>query len=106
MAATVILVGALWSAMRLLAGVAAAAGPIAPGRLALANLFIAAGTLVLSAGGVLNSTVDAMNAFAISLVVGIAIIFVGFLITNAGGTASTRRLAEPEQWRPPVHDAA
>lgn len=104
-AATVILVGALWSAVRLWRG-RRTAGPISAGRLALANLFIAAGTLVLSAGGVLNSTVDAMNAFAISLVAGIAIIFVGFLLTNSGRPGAARRLTEPEQWRPPVHDAA
>jgi hypothetical protein len=87
-AATVIIVGAVWSAIRLLQGRrrSAAAGPTAipAGRLAAANLVIAAGTLILSAGGVLNSAVDAMNAFAVSLVVGIAVIFAGFLLASSG----------------------
>jgi hypothetical protein len=94
-AAMVIIVGAVWSAIRLLQGRrrSAAAGPtgIPAGRLAAANLVIAAGTLILSAGGVLNSAVDAMNAFAVSLVVGIAVIFGGFLLASSGD----RRSGEP-----------
>jgi hypothetical protein len=90
-AATVIIVGAVWSAFRLLIGrrrSAQASTPSVPaGRLAAANLIIAAGTLVLSAGGLLNSVVDAMNAFAVSLVAGIAIIFAGFLLTTTGQSA-------------------
>jgi hypothetical protein len=98
--AMVIFGGAVWSAWRLLRGRRRAGAPSAlpAGRLALANLFIAAGTLVLSAGGLLNSVVDEMNGFAISLVVGISIIFVGFLITNSGGSASVRSLPEPRAW--------
>jgi MFS family permease len=74
--ALVILGGALWSAWRLFRH-------RGPARLAVANLLIAAGTLVLGAGGVLNSVVDAMNGFAISLVLGISLIFGGFLATIA-----------------------
>ena len=98
--AMVIFGGALWSAWRLLRGRRRAGAPstVPAGRLALANLFIAAGTLVLSAGGLLNSVVDEMDGFAISLVLGISIIFVGFLITNSGGGASVRSLAEPRAW--------
>ncbi len=70
------------------------------GRLALANLFIAFGTLVLSAGGLLESVVDEMNGFAISLVAGISIIFIGFLLTNTGEGARSLRLPEPQVWRP------
>jgi hypothetical protein len=102
-AALVIIGGALWSAARLLTGqrrsVAAAAPGIPAGRLAAANLLIALGTLVLSAGGLLNSVVDEMDAFAISLVVGIAVIFAGFLMTTAGRPAASpdrvRGLLEP-----------
>ena len=101
-AATVIIVGAVWSAVRLLPGRRRSRPPAAPaipaGRLAAANLVIAAGTLILSAGGILNSAVDAMNAFAVSLVVGIAVIFAGFLLASspaAPGPASGPRL----RWR-------
>ena len=93
-AATVIIVGAVWSAIRLLPGRrrSAAAGPTAipAGRLAAANLLIAAGTLILSAGGILNSVVDAMNAFAVSLVLGIAVIFAGFLLASSGRAPAPR----------------
>jgi len=85
-AALVIIGGAVWSAVQLLLGrrrsAAAPVTAIPAGRLAAANLLIAGGTLVLSAGGLLNSVVDEMNAFAISLVVGIAVIFAGFLLTT------------------------
>jgi MFS family permease len=64
--ALVVIAGAAWSAIR-------------HRRRALANALIVAGTLVLGAGGVLNSTVGAMNAFSISLLAGVVLIFVGFL---------------------------
>lgn len=92
-AAIVIIVGALLSAWRLgRAALAArrsdgavtpiARGALSPARLALANVIIATGTLILSAGGVSNSVLDAMDAFSVSLVVGISVIFAGFLLTN------------------------
>ncbi|HEY6530891.1 MAG TPA: hypothetical protein VIY72_01210 [Acidimicrobiales bacterium] len=107
-AATVIFVGALWSAWRLIRGRRRPGAPttLPAGRLALANLFIALGTIVLSAGGVLNSVVDEMDGFAISLVAGISIIFVGFLITNAGSTTVASPLPEPLAWRAPAPDDA
>lgn len=52
-------------------------------RLAGANVLIAAGTLVLGAGGVLNSALGAMEAFAVSLVAGITLLFAGFLMATA-----------------------
>ncbi|CAB4932569.1 unannotated protein [freshwater metagenome] len=110
-AAMVIIGGALWSAWRLLRqrrSVGAASGPsgLSPRRLALANLLIAAGTIILSAGGVLNSVVDEMNGFALSLVAGIAVIFIGFLLTNTDGRRNVRALAEPEPWRADTRDRA
>ena len=104
-AATVIVVGALLSAWRLgRAALAArrsegavtpiARGGLSPGRLALANVIIATGTLILSAGGVSNSVLDAMDAFTVSLVLGISVIFAGFLLTNTPA-------AVPEwRWQP------
>jgi hypothetical protein len=101
-AALVIFAGAVWSAWRLVRGRRRPGAPttLPAGRLALANLFIALGTLVLSAGGLLNSVVDEMDGFAISLVAGITVIFIGFLITTTGGAPAARTLAEPEAWRP------
>lgn len=68
--ALVVIAGAAWSAIR-------------DRRRALANTLIVAGTLVLGAGGVLNSTVGAMNAFSLSLLAGIVLIFVGFLAATS-----------------------
>lgn len=105
-ASLVIIGGALTSAARLWGSrsrvaAAVAAGEPAPalsaGRLALANVLIAVGTLVLGAGGTLNSVADAMNAFAISLVFGIALIFGGFLLTSTPAT-----IPDIEPWYPPA----
>src|SRR5207248_6313774 len=68
--ALVVIAGAAWSAIR-------------HRRRALANALIVAGTLVLGAGGVLNSTVGAMNVFSISLLAGVVLIFVGFLAATS-----------------------
>jgi hypothetical protein len=75
-AALVIVAGAVWSAVRL-------ARRRSTRRLAFANVLIAVGTVILGAGGVLNSVLDEMDGFAVSLVVGITVIFAGFLLTNA-----------------------
>lgn len=69
--ALVIVAGAIWS--------------IARRQLVVTNLLIVAGTLVLSTGGLFNSVADEMDAFSLSLVLGISLIFVGFLL------APTRR---------------
>ena len=69
--AVVVLGGAVWSAWR-----------FRRGPMLMANLLIATGTLVLSAGGLLNSVLDEMEAFAVTLVAGIAVLFVGFLVAT------------------------
>jgi hypothetical protein len=75
-AATVIVAGAVWSAVRL-------ARRRSTRRLAVANGLIALGTVILGAGGILNSVLNEMDGFAVSLVAGISVIFAGFLLTNA-----------------------
>ncbi|MCU1360480.1 MAG: hypothetical protein JWN99_1769 [Ilumatobacteraceae bacterium] len=93
-AATVIIVGALWSAWRVMrkrpgdATVARAAG--APGRLAWGNVLIAVGTLVLSASGTLAGRLGKDRAFAITLLVGIAILFAGFLVSPSSRRVRVR----------------
>jgi hypothetical protein len=107
-AAIVIIGGAMWSAWRLFRQRrnTVAPGRLSPARLALANLFIAFGTLVLSAGGLLNSVVDEMNGFALSLVAGISVIFVGFLITNSGPRSALSAVPEPVAWHAPRAEVA
>jgi len=70
--ALVVFGGALWSALR-------------QRRLVLGNLLIAAGTAITGASGLLNSVDDAMTGFAVTLVVGVTVIFVGFLVATSGG---------------------
>jgi hypothetical protein len=84
--ALVLFGGAAWSAIRLLrVSGRTATGPVSPRRLAATNGLIAAGTLVLSAGGLLNSALGEMDAFSVSLVAGVSLIFAGFLLTSPSG---------------------
>ncbi len=76
--ATVIFVGAVWSAVRYLRdrdrpGSARRAG---------ANGLIALGTLILSSGGLLQGLVGHDEAFAATLAVGITVIYVGFRVAE------------------------
>jgi drug/metabolite transporter (DMT)-like permease len=52
-------------------------------QLALGNLLIATGTLVLSASGTLNARLGAETAFAVTLLVGVSLLFAGFLVATA-----------------------
>jgi hypothetical protein len=71
--ALVVFAGAAWSALRYR-------------RLVVANTLIALGTAVTGASGVLNSVADAMTGFALTLVIGITLIFVGFLVSATAAT--------------------
>jgi hypothetical protein len=77
-AAIVIIAGALVSAWRFLRN------PGLPdhGRLAGANALIALGTLVLSSGGLVQGAVGHDEAFALSLAVGISIVYSGFVLAS------------------------
>ena len=86
-AAVVIIAGALWSAYRLarrrepaLPGVRR--GASSPGHLVVGNLLIAVGTLVLSASGTLAGRLGKDTAFAVTLLIGISVLFAGFLVAS------------------------
>jgi hypothetical protein len=81
--ALTIFVGAAWSAFR-----------YRRGRMLWSNVLIAAGTVILSSSGLLNSVLDEMDGFAVTLVVGISVIFAGFLVATGG------------RKRPPLHAVA
>ena len=53
-------------------------------RRAGANALIALGTLVLSSGGLLQGLVGHDEAFAVTLAVGILVIYVGFRVAEIG----------------------
>ena len=86
-AAVVVIGGALWSAWRLWRRGARAGGgrsDVSPSRLALGNVIIAVGTLVLSASGTLAGRLGKDTAFALTLVTGVVILFCGFLVATPG----------------------
>ena len=80
--------GALWSAWRVLRRQNPAASKnitrtvISPKRLAIGNVLIAVGTLVLSASGSLAGRLGQDRAFAVTLLCGVSILFSGFLVAS------------------------
>ena len=84
-AALVIVAGALWTTWRF---VRTRTAP--PGRVA-GNLLIAAGTLVLSASGSLAGRLGRDRAFIVTLLVGIVVLFAGFLVAGGGNRRATER---------------
>jgi hypothetical protein len=98
LASLVVIGGALWSAWR-----------IRRGRLVVSNALIAIGTLVTGASGLLNSVFDEMLGFAVTLLVGISVIFCGFLVAASAprrrpaGALPPGRATEPLDL--PAHSA-
>src|SRR5690349_425348 len=81
--ATVVFVGAAWSAVRFARSRRPGSGYLAGG-----NALIALGTLILSSGGLLQGIVGSDEAFAISLAVGIAVIYGGFVVASSVSRAT------------------
>jgi len=97
--ALVVLGGAVWSAVRF------ARRREEPGaaRLMTSNLLIALGVLMLSSGGLLQGFVGKDEAFALSLAVGICVIYAGFAVASGRSAVSreprTRRTIFPAKVR-------
>ena len=90
--------GALWTAWRLCATTSprravARAASARPGVWSLGNVLIAAGTIVLSASGTFAGRLGKDRAFAVTLLVGIVVLFAGFLVASHS-TARPPRHAE------------
>jgi hypothetical protein len=81
--ATFIIVGALWSIVRLVRGQA-------PRRLVVSNVLIMLGTLTLSASGSLAGRLGEERSFAITLLIGVCILFGGFLTASAPAPSQPR----------------
>lgn len=96
--AMVIFCGAAWSAWRVVRGATPALTSSAirnvhsARRLALGNIFIAVGAAILSASGTFSGRLGADRSFAITLTVGIIVLFAGFLVAS-NATTSTRSAA-------------
>ena len=90
--ALVIIIGALWSVARLMSGRTPAiggarrAGLVSARRLVISNVFVALGTLVLSASGSLAGRLGEERAFTVTLSIGVVVLFVGFLVPSSRGT--------------------
>jgi hypothetical protein len=101
-AAVVIIGGAVWSIIRVIRGRIPAVGEAQrlitnARRHAASNTLIALGTLVLSASGTLAGRMGEDRAFAITLLVGIVVLFSGFLVAATQANRSQRtaqKLAE------------
>ncbi len=91
--ALIIIVGALWSLVRLASGRTPAVGGarreglVSAPRLVMSNVLIALGTLVLSASGSLAGRLGEERAFTVTLSIGVVVLFVGFLVPSARVTA-------------------
>lgn len=102
--ATVIFVGAAWSAWRVLRGATPALTTSASRNvrstrmLAAGNVLIAIGAAVLSASGTFSGRLGADRAFAVTLLSGIVILFAGFLVaSNATSPVIAGRSAAPSR---------
>jgi hypothetical protein len=87
-AALVIIGGAVWSIIRVVRGRIPAVGEAQrhitnSRRHAASNSLIAIGTLVLSGSGTLAGRMGEDRAFAITLLVGVVVLFSGFLIASS-----------------------
>jgi len=85
-AAIIVIAGAVLSAWRVLAGRERSRGrgiAAHPRRLAIGNVLIALGTLVLGASGTLNGRLGASTAFAVTLTIGVTVLFAGFLVATS-----------------------
>jgi hypothetical protein len=90
-AATIIVVLALWSAWRLRRGRRVlTVGSVSSGRLVLGNVLIALGTFVLSASGTVAGRLGKTNAFAVTLALGIVVLFAGFVVATGNPGIATR----------------
>jgi hypothetical protein len=77
--ALVVFAGAAWSAVRFARRRSEGTGALAAG-----NALIALGTLVLSSGGLLQGIIGQDESFVISLALGIAVIYFGFVVASGG----------------------
>jgi len=99
--ALIIVAGALWSTWRVLRrkspamSISTSRTVISSWRLAIGNMVIATGTLILSASGLLAGRLGQDRAFAITLLIGVCTLFAGFLVaSNSTRNRSTLRATQ------------
>ena len=94
--ALVVVVGAVWSASLLARKRSHPGRPrvLNPSRLAAGNVLIALGTLVLGASGTLAGRIGEVRAFALTLVIGITVLFSGFLVATSSSSGRTNQTSK------------
>lgn len=108
--ALIVFAAAGWSALRLTRRGRGRAPAVR--RRAAGTGLVALGTLVLSMSGLLNGVLGEMEAFAVTLAVGVCVLFAGYLTaTTAAGGPAVARPATPTgparlQRQVPAHDLA
>jgi hypothetical protein len=86
--ALIVIFGALWSTFRVIRKATPTMSQknvrivYSPKRLALGNVLVATGTIVLSASGSFAGRLGKDRAFAITLLIGVCILFSGFLVAS------------------------
>jgi hypothetical protein len=88
--ALVVVIGAVWSAVLLVRG----RSRPNPTRLALGNVLIALGTLVLGASGTLAGRIGEVRAFGLTLVIGITVLFSGFLVATSASAEPANKTSK------------
>lgn len=107
--ALIIIAGALWSTWRVMRHQSPALmhatqrNVKSPWRLAAGNVLIASGTLILSASGLLAGRLGQDRAFAITLLIGVCVLFAGFLVASNSTRGrsvqrATQYLARAANW--------
>ncbi len=93
--ALIIIFGALWSSFRVIRKTTPTISGsdvrivLHPKRLALGNVLIATGTLVLSASGLVAGRLGKDRGFAVTLLIGLCILFAGFLVASNSARKSS-----------------
>ncbi|GBL20677.1 hypothetical protein EMGBS4_07370 [Acidimicrobiaceae bacterium] len=94
--ALIIIFGALWSTFRVIRKATPTMSQKnlrivkSPKRLALGNVLVATGTLVLSASGSVAGRLGKDRAFAVTLLIGLCILFAGFLVASNSARTSAK----------------
>lgn len=107
--ALIIIAGALWSTWRVLRRQSPALSSgarrtvMSPWRLAVGNMLIAGGTLTLSVSGLLAGRLGQDRAFAVTLLIGVCVLFAGFLVASNSTRgrsvqSATQYLARASNW--------
>lgn len=88
--ATIVFVGTLLGIVGIVRARRRGAAPAGAGRRVAGLALLALGTATLSASGTLNSVLGEMEAFSVTLTIGITLLFAGFLVSSLPSSPTAR----------------